>query len=210
MDLRRIREETRPEHEATEAAMPLMAPGLTPALYVDTLRRLWPVLRGWEEWAALAAPASVRTLLAARRRSQWLALDLQMMGVPDADRDAAAAATSIDWTAVIGGSGELDPAKFEAAFLGAFYVMEGSTLGGRFIAKHLEAELGLKPGQGDAYFQGHGEETGRIWRETTAVIRAVPEAYAPLLIAAAKRTFAAFGAALLENWSADTAKAGPV
>ena len=201
MDLRRLREETRPEHEATEAQMPLTAPGLTLDTYRQVLRLLLPVLQGWESWAARSAPVHLRPLLAARRRSHWIEQDLLTLGVPSAGRGRAEP-EPISWATVIGGAAatakvpENSEGASEAAFLGAFYVMEGSTLGGRFIARHVETALGLLPGQGDAYFRGHEEETGAMWRETTAAIAAVPESESEIVIEAARRTFQAFGAVL--------------
>lgn len=200
MDLRRLREETRPEHEATEALMPLTAPGLTLATYTEVLRLLLPVLRGWEAWAAHFAPPALRPLLAARRRSHWIEQDLLALG--DSRRAFEASLDEpVPWSAVIGadarngGSGASGSA-FEAAFLGALYVMEGSTLGGRYIARHVEEALRIEPGQGDAYFRGHEEQTGALWRETTATLAAVPDELTEIVIAAAKRTFGAFGAVL--------------
>ena len=200
MDLRRLREETRPEHEATEAAMPLTEPGLTMKTYKDALRLLLPVLRSWENWAAANAPARVRPLLMARRRSQWLQADLLALGeahTPVPGREIE----PVRWVSALGGRSpdpNLDPstAEFEAAFLGALYVLEGSTLGGRLIARHAESALGLTPGLGDAYFRGHGDETGKLWRETTEIIAAVPERYDEFVIGTARRTFGLFGSVL--------------
>ncbi len=197
MDLRQLREETRPEHEATEAAMPLMAPGLTLDTYKNVLRALLPILRSWESWAAEAAPAPLRPLLPPRRRSHLIEEDLRALRVMDSTRWSGESAP-IDWDLVVMGEGGVSPTRseFHAVFLGAFYVLEGSTLGGRMIARHLESVLGVQDGRGVAYFRGHGEETGAMWRETTAEIAAVPEEQAPVLIAAARRTFAAFGSVL--------------
>lgn len=200
MDLRQLREQTRREHEATEAALPLTAPGLGVGTYKAALWAIFPIVEGWENWAADHAPEQVQPLLARRRRSYLLRQDLASFGmvVPAAsvkDRPVA-------WDTVVRGPAADETAlsgeEFNARFLGALYVMEGSTLGGRFIARHVEAALGLEPGRGNAYFRGHGEATGALWRETTALIAAVPEEYSDRVIAAAKRTFAAFGAALAE------------
>ena len=200
MDLRRLREETRTEHEATEAAMPLTDPGLTLETYTDVLRLLLPVLRSWEDWAAESAPAAVRPLLANRRRSSWIEADLRALGKLPLS-PTRARAEPVRWASVLGARTP-EPhlngasAEFEAAFLGAFYVLEGSTLGGRFIARHVEGTLGLTPGSGNRDFRGHEEATGRLWRETTEIIAAVPEAYDEFVIGTAKRTFHAFGSVL--------------
>ena len=160
MDLQLLREETRPEHEATEAAMPLMGPGLTLDTYKTVLGTLLPILRGWETWAESAAPESVRPLLAARRRSHLLEADLRALGEP-VPPSQQLWEEPIDWTSVVNGKDPNQTSRsereFEAAFLGAFYVLEGSTLGGRMIARHIQPMLGLEDGQGDAYFRVHGD-----------------------------------------------------
>ncbi|MDF2457272.1 MAG: Heme oxygenase [Cytophagaceae bacterium] len=46
---------------------------------------------------------------------------------------------------------------------GALYVIEGSTLGGKFICQSL-AQIGIDPSNGAAYFSGYGEETGKMWK----------------------------------------------
>ncbi len=46
---------------------------------------------------------------------------------------------------------------------GALYVIEGSTLGGRFICQSL-AQAGIDRSNGALYFTGYGEETGRMWK----------------------------------------------
>ena len=48
--------------------------------------------------------------------------------------------------------------------LGSAYVLEGATLGGQIIARHLEQTLGLTDGQGYAFFQSYGKDTARRWK----------------------------------------------
>ncbi len=194
MDIRRVREETRQEHEATEQLMPLGGADLTLELYISALQVLLALISGWEQWAATAAPARLRPLLRARRRSHLIADDLRFFAVAP----AAPAGSAVDWQQVVIGTSafDRDPIAAEASFLGALYVLEGSTLGGRFIARHVETVLGLTPGQGDRYFAGHGEATGALWREVTAEIAGVPPGGEEALLVAARRTFAAFGDAL--------------
>jgi len=51
-----------------------------------------------------------------------------------------------------------------ASYLGAMYVLEGSTLGGRVLYKHINKTLGLTPENGCGYFWGYGEQTGTMWK----------------------------------------------
>lgn len=201
MDLHYLREATRSEHEATEAAMPLLKPDLTRGGYARILGCLLPILASWENWAEAQAPERLHPLLKPRRRSHLLRADLQLLGAENAawlppEEDAFAPA----WSAVVegkAGSGSRPEAEKEARFLGALYVLEGSTLGGRLLARHVEATLGLTPGQGNAYFHGHGAETGSLWGAVTAEIGAVPDKLAEGLVHSARRTFAAFREALM-------------
>ncbi|RED19726.1 heme oxygenase [Flavobacterium cutihirudinis] len=52
-----------------------------------------------------------------------------------------------------------------AAFaLGILYVVEGSTLGGRFILKNVSKRPELSGDQGVSYFNGYGDKTGSFWK----------------------------------------------
>lgn len=47
--------------------------------------------------------------------------------------------------------------------MGVIYVVEGSTLGGRVILKHLQ-QRAFSLSDGTAFFTGYGEHTGRLWK----------------------------------------------
>lgn len=193
MDPKRLREATRREHEATEALLPLSHAGLTAGEYQAGLMALWPVVSSWESWAEQHAPEDLRALVQERRRAALLAEDLARIG---ADRAEARELVGVDWAAVVRGGPEEAGEGFGAQFLGALYVMEGSTLGGRFLARHVVAELGEAYGPATRYFQGHGEQTGSMWREVTARLGEIPDSEAEATIRAAQRTFGAFGRGL--------------
>lgn len=58
--------------------------------------------------------------------------------------------------------------KFSVPFaLGMLYVLEGSTLGGRFILKNIQENLGLEE-KGISYFSGYGNKTGSYWKNFLA------------------------------------------
>ncbi|MBW1653854.1 biliverdin-producing heme oxygenase [Flavobacterium quisquiliarum] len=48
--------------------------------------------------------------------------------------------------------------------LGVLYVVEGSTLGGRFILKNVSKRPELSGEKGVSYFSGYGERTGSFWK----------------------------------------------
>ncbi len=49
--------------------------------------------------------------------------------------------------------------------MGAMYVTEGATLGGQFLVKRIEANLGLSNGCGYSFFEGYRERTSKMWNE---------------------------------------------
>lgn len=48
--------------------------------------------------------------------------------------------------------------------MGMMYVVEGSTLGGRFILKNIQENLGFTEEKGASYFSGYGNKTGSFWK----------------------------------------------
>ena len=188
MDTARLRQATQEEHAATEATVPLMRPTLDRAQYIEVLRGFYRIVRAWDVWAQQHAPADLQALLEDRRQASLLAADLQAMeagGVPGEDEVLHKAMVQ---TAVQG-----DP---RSVFLGRMYVMEGSTLGGQLLARHVEEHLGLTPGHGNSYFRGYGEHTGERWREFKAVLQSLQEVEADTVIASAKNMFQLFGQAM--------------
>ncbi|MFD2603580.1 biliverdin-producing heme oxygenase [Flavobacterium suzhouense] len=59
-----------------------------------------------------------------------------------------------------------NPSK--AFAMGIFYVIEGSSLGGRVILKNINAALGHDIENGAAYFGGYGGQTGSYWKNFLA------------------------------------------
>ena len=57
-----------------------------------------------------------------------------------------------------------------ATALGAMYVLEGSTLGGRVIERHCAGPLGVSPTHGGAFYHGYGARTGALWQAFGAVL----------------------------------------
>lgn len=190
MDVLRLRADTRLDHLATEEAMPLMRAAITRTEYECILMRLWSVVTSWETWAEAHAPEDLAGMVRARRRGSLIERDLQSLGI---DRDA----NSTHFEAARIPGLESKTKTFRAAFLGAMYVVEGSTLGGQQIARHVEAALGMNATRGASYFRGYGELTAEMWRHFKAVLTEVPDAESEVVIAAARAMFEVFRMTLL-------------
>ncbi|NMO16083.1 biliverdin-producing heme oxygenase [Pyxidicoccus fallax] len=197
--MQRLKTETRPHHERTEAAVRLMEPDLTPGGYRRHLEALhgfyvpleaelsaWlegavPALRAHERWKVPLLEEDLRALghdtasLARLPRCQQLP---QLPGLPEA--------------------------------LGCFYVLEGSTLGGQLILRHLRRRFADVPVGPFAFFSAYGEEVGPMWRAfgqalTQAAAEASSSDFDARVVKGAQDTFEAFGAWLAR----ETANASP-
>jgi heme oxygenase (biliverdin-IX-beta and delta-forming) len=141
----RLRRETRAEHDAIEAALDWRRHAGSPALYRRWLERLYAFHRVWEPAVAAALPDPA--LFAPRRKLALLRADLVRLGARDAE---LAALPAPDPVLAISG---------EAEALGSLYVVEGSSLGGALIARHVEATLGFAP----AYHAAYGRRAAAMW-----------------------------------------------
>ena len=183
MDISRLRRETAGDHEAVEGVMPLMVQELDTNEYVACISRMYGVVAAWEEQAYRTAPDWLRDSLAERKRLGMLDSDLAYFGHVSSEERST-----------------LPQTNDVPSLLGAMYVMEGSTLGGQQIARHVEKCMGLTTGFGNAYFVGHGDQTGRMWKEFCLMLETrVPEDDARAVVQGAKAMFATFGEWMRRN-----------
>ena len=177
---------------------PMTSDTVTPAAWTErgtpAFRRasLALFLAGFSTFSLLYCVQPLLPLLAGRRRSTLLKEDLEAMGAAGSDDDVLP--DSIMEASAVAG----DP---RSIFLGRMYVMEGSTLGGQYIARHVSETLGLADGEGNSYFRGYGEATGERWREFRAVLQALPESEAETIIASAGEMFSIFRESMQEPTS---------
>ena len=136
--LRALRTSTADEHRRVATTLDLLDPGLTRARLTGVLTRLhgfWAAAEaGLDVWAA-REPGAAHTLgWHRRRRTALFAGDLAALGA-----DPAASPTP-----------PLQPVASTDEALGRLYVLEGSTLGGTFIDRHLTTlpSLARRPGAG--------------------------------------------------------------
>jgi heme oxygenase len=130
----------------------------------------------------------------ARARSRLLEADLAALGV---DRAAVRALPQC---------ATLLPPRSVAEFLGALYVIEGSTLGGLHLARALGPLLGADTADGRAFFLGYGDQHSAMWRSFLDRLNncAANEADAAAVVDGATRTFCDFES-WMEGWDAPSA-----
>lgn len=91
---------------------------------------------------------------------------------------------------------------FTPAFaLGIYYVVEGSSLGGRVILKNIKPALNLDENGGARYFSGYGATTGSTWRNFIMMMEAYASETnsADEIVAGANYAFGAIKKHLEEN-----------
>lgn len=133
---------------------PLTKPWLTKYNYVQVLCAFYWIYQGLEPALQEATRRWGRGHeFTPSPRLDWLYKDLNEMKVDERIISLPPVLTSIDV-----------PADAPAT-VGMLYVVEGSILGGRVIARQLEMRLGLTASNGAQYFNGHGEMTVLHWEQ---------------------------------------------
>lgn len=193
-----LRTATTAEHDRVEAALDLLDPRLTRGRLTGVLHRLhgfWTAAEaGLGAWADREPADAMALDWDRRRRTALFATDLTGL---DADPDRS---TVPDLPAVAG----TDDA------IGRLYVLEGSTLGGTFIDRHLTG-LPALAGTRVRAFSPYGRETGAMWHayRRAARDRVAAGGDAGRMVAAAEATFTALAGWCERTPEPATPEAGP-
>ena len=169
-----LRDETRAQHTQLEAVNPLPR---SKAEYVEQLKKFFGYVEPWERALSQVLPAD-DPIRAGREKTPWLEDDLDFFDIERAQREQLPRVS------------ELPSLSSRAEILGAVYVLEGSTLGGQIIARHLEEALGLRDGRGYRYFLSYGSRVSAQWKTFRAeLLRASSATNDPIILKAARGTF---------------------
>lgn len=183
--LNNLRQETADSHrklEENEFSKSILDPDVTLRAYQTYIAKLYGVTLACER-EVYPTLGSVFADLEQRRKSHLIIRDLIITGV-SAEK-----------------AGELAVSHFEinslAQALGVMYVLEGSTLGGKVLYKHMNKTLELDASNGASYFWGYGAETGVMWKGfiTEFASCAVRENFEEEVISSSVKTFT-----LISNW----------
>lgn len=151
--------------------------------YVQLLQLFYTYFGGLEEKIKSYITADVLADYDDRRKSAALAQDIQDLGgMPGAKASGSA----------------LPPITNTQQALGALYVIEGSTLGGKIISKMMAQQLGIANGRGLGFFNGYGDDTDAMWSSFKEVLNQPgrTEAETDEIVDAANNTFLKF-----KNWA---------
>jgi len=101
-------------------------------------------LARFSEWSAFGIPVPLRN------HSACLAVDLSALGIDSTSVPRAPPSLLPDLTTF-------------ARALGALYVLEGATLGGRMILRGIDERIGDEIAGATSFFGGRGEAVGPMW-----------------------------------------------
>lgn len=149
-----LREETQAQHCSLEQNLPWQEICSDQRRYVHLLARFYGFYCVWEPEAESQLHQAPRDFLQARRKTSRLEDDLRWFGWSDRE-----------FSRVPRISPERLCLEGQAAALGSYYVLEGSTLGGQILSRKLERQLGLQNGQGYSYFCSYGAAVRDAWIE---------------------------------------------
>jgi heme oxygenase (biliverdin-IX-beta and delta-forming) len=186
MILQRLKQATSQRHAALERQLPLLDPRLSRPVYRQCARRFFGYYAPLEA-RLLALPwwESIGLCYTPRHKTPRLEQDLLAMG------DTSVTLARLPRCQNLPVTDTLDH------LLGCLYVLEGATLGGQIITKHLEINLGVTPQSGGAFFNGYGTQTGPHWLAfcKMLMVHAERSENTENIIASANQTFAT-----LDQW----------
>lgn len=169
-----LKEATEKQHLSVEKSLDIMSVQALPG-YVEKLRRFHAFYQANEPALAAYLEDHGLDFYRSRMKEPLLERDLSFLSA-EARTPQPAAPLSYN--------------NIAEAF-GALYVIEGSTLGGQLISRHLRDVFKLSAEGGVAFFSGYGPETGKKWREFCELLEIHASHDSAGAIAGAKNAFTA-------------------
>ncbi|WP_373502432.1 biliverdin-producing heme oxygenase [Aestuariivirga sp.] len=154
----RLRDRTQDSHQRLDAS--LEAQGMMRSLdgYRAILKRFIGLYRPLERQLEAIAWGASGIDAAQRQKAGWLKADLENLGLSSDEIERLPDCSSLPRMSSV------------PEGLGALYVIEGATLGGQVIIRHIQSELQIDAASGGRFFSAYGDRTGLLWREFVAVL----------------------------------------
>lgn len=152
MIMAKLKEATREQHEGTEQSVSIMDQMFSIDNYKTLLSKFYRFYSSMETELVKLDLKKYGYEFADRLKTSKLETDLKNLGI----WDEAKMLPAFQKTPKVDSP--------EKAF-GCLYVLEGATLGGQIIKRHLKEHLDLTSDNGGSFFNGYGEKTGEMWKE---------------------------------------------
>ena len=174
----RLKAGTEQQHREIEALIDPLKNFGSRELYQAHVLKTWTFYRPLEADLAALNWSAIGIDYGPRRKTPLLEEDLRALGVPRRREE--------------NGRPSSDRMNLDFA-VGCLYVLEGATLGGQVISRHL-AKLGIGPANGGLFFHGYGARTGEMWKsfQAGATDYCVTEDQIGAAVTGAKSTFEKF------------------
>jgi heme oxygenase len=186
--LAQLKSRTAHQHQATETTVNLMRDDYTLDDYRNLLTRFYAFYKPFEEKMRESLGKNpINFNHDERLNTPKLAADLKSLGMSE------------DEISQIKDFDDLPALDSKERIFGSLYVIEGSTLGGQVISRHLKQTFDLDETKGAAFFSGYGKDTGKMWNEYREAVTNFAENGADReeIIAGANETFEKIGKCLV-------------
>lgn len=180
MILAKLKEATKTQHLRLEKSVDLLNNALDLKSYQDLLRKFYGFYAPLEsQLLRIIKEKNIDFRFEPRLKLPLLKYDLQILNGGDFEINRLEIC------------GDLPHIETFAQSLGCLYVVEGATLGGQIIGRHLREYLNLTPENGAAFFNSYSGEVGRMWKEFGVMATAQAEILDSdeEIITAARETF---------------------
>ncbi len=148
-----LKQGTRIHHDALERKMAPLLGTISILTYMALLQKLFGFYKPLEERiAALSDRHKLPVDLGRRQKAPLLARDLLWLKL------------SQPQLSQLPRCAHLPEVKSITEALGCLYVLEGATLGGQIIGRHLKKNLALNEDRGCSFFCSYGDEVGLMWK----------------------------------------------
>lgn len=190
MFIQNLRAATADSHKQLESnnlSLALLSDNVTEGIYCNYLIKLYSFVKGFEE--IIYPPLSQHFFnLSQRKKAHLIHEDLDIYNITNENCKILKESFLK----------ETYPDIFSSA--GGLYVLEGSTLGGQIIVKHLQKKLA--PGfTKSAYFSAYQHKTGSMWKEFLQQLTSLPKSdiEEQQIITGATKTFQIINSLLSNN-----------
>lgn len=149
MIMAKLKEATKHQHDSLESAVSVMDQMFTRTDYIALLTKFYGFYSAIEPKLREYDLSEFGIEVGERMKTEMLKSDLENLGANISDDNDPNAIPTIDSAA--------------SAF-GAMYVLEGATLGGQVITRHLKQHLALDTTNGGSFFNSYGANVGPMWK----------------------------------------------